>query len=86
MQFAFAWTAFGIAGAIGAALGGWVAGAAGPVTVGRWTWSHYHWLFLLGVVLHAPCFVLLYRLKEEGSRSTRVMASWLLRRLLRRIG
>ena len=84
MQFAIAWTVLGVAGAIGAMAGGWIASHAPPLVMGAHHWSRYHWLMALGIVAHLPCFLLLHQLKEAGASEPRVMASWLLRRVILR--
>ena len=81
MQFAIAYTGFGVMGAIGATLGGWIASHLPPLVIGSHHWSRYHWLLLLGFALHVPCFALLRKLKEDGAAEPRVMASWVLRRV-----
>jgi MFS family permease len=74
----------GVAGAIGSTVGGWVASHAGPLVIGSYHWSHYHWLLLLAILAHVPCLFLVRRLKEEGAGEPRVMAAWLLRRIMPR--
>jgi MFS family permease len=79
-----AWVSFGVAGAIGPMLGGWIATHAQPLAAGVFTWSRYHWLFLLSVALQLPALLLWQRLKVEGSQPPMMMVAWLLRRVTER--
>lgn len=87
MQFAIAWTTFGVTGAVGAAMGGWIASHSAPLVIGHYQWSKYHWLLLLSLLLHVPCFILLQKLKPEDAQPPWIMVTWLMRRVTgRRIG
>lgn len=80
MKFALGWVLFGLAGALGAWIGGLVAQHAPPLRLGGAEFSRFHWLFLAASVAQLPCFWLLKTFNELSDRPTQPVAAWLLRR------
>ncbi len=87
MKFAIAWVLFGLTGALGSVLGGYVAEHAGPLRIAGLEFSRYHWLFLIGGLGVLPCFWLLKTFRETGEQPPQQLAAWIIRRWTeRRIG
>jgi hypothetical protein len=80
MQFALAYATYGVTGAIGPILGGYLISHTGPLVVGGVSFSRYHWLFLIAGVLQFVSLWLLRGLRERRSTPLRLVAAWVVRR------